>query len=483
MNRASDRAGWLGPALIAVGLVTAFRLVLLAFNRTDLFVDESQYWLWGQELDFGYYSKPPLIAWVIRLVTDLAGSDAPFWVRMPGAVLHGTTALILAAAAARLWGARASFWVALSYVTVPFTAVGSLIFSTDTVMAPCYAAAIYGWLRLAEDRRARWAVLAGAAIGLAFLAKYAAIYFLLGAGLAAALVPEARIGWRNGLVLIAAFGAVISPNVIWNLTHDLTTVSHTMDNVGWVRNESATSTLNPAGFAEFVLSQFGVFGPLLFGAFIWSLAGHWRAGGMTRALILFSLPVLLIVAGQALMEKAYANWAVATYFAGTLLAVGFLATRAPRLLPVSLILNGLLVVALPVLTVTAPAPDWKGAPLMKRYLGRADLSRQIIAAAEQAGAGAVLVGDRDILADLYYTGRDSGLAFHAPRPQGRPRHYYEQMHALPDAHGSLLFVATAAPTCFGAPLSPVAAFDTTGGAYAEWRLSAYLIPEGCDVAG
>ena len=482
MNRVFDRAGWLRPALIAVGLVTVFRLAMLAFNRTDLFVDESQYWLWGQELDFGYYSKPPLIAWVIRLVTDLAGSDAPFWVRMPGALFHGATALILAAAAARLWGARAGFWVAVSYVTVPFTAVGSLLFSTDTVMAPCYAAAIYGWLRLAEDRRAGWAALAGAAIGAAFLAKYAAVYFLLGAGLAAISLPEARVGWRNALVLVAAFAAVISPNVIWNLTHDLTTVSHTMDNVGWVRNESATSTLNPAGFAEFVLSQFAVFGPILFGAFLWSLAGHWRAGGMARALILFSLPVLMIVAGQALMEKAYANWAVATYFAGTLLAVGLLADRAPRLLPVSLILNGLLAVALPVLTVTAPAPDWKGAPLMKRYLGRADLSKAIIAAAKDSGAGAVLVGDRDILADLFYKGRDSGLTFHAPRPQGRPRHYYEQMHALPQTHGALLFVSTAAPNCAGAPLSAVATFDTAAGAYADWNLAAYLIPEGCDVA-
>ena len=43
--------------------ITLARLVLLRFNRTDLFVDESQYWLWGYELAFGYYSKPPLIAW------------------------------------------------------------------------------------------------------------------------------------------------------------------------------------------------------------------------------------------------------------------------------------------------------------------------------------------------------------------------------------------------------------------------------------
>jgi 4-amino-4-deoxy-L-arabinose transferase-like glycosyltransferase len=71
-----DPAGWLAPAFAIVAAVTALRLVLLAFNRTDLFVDESQYWLWGQDFAFGYYSKPPLIAWVIGAVTTLAGSDA-----------------------------------------------------------------------------------------------------------------------------------------------------------------------------------------------------------------------------------------------------------------------------------------------------------------------------------------------------------------------------------------------------------------------
>ena len=97
-----ERQGWFLPASALVGAVTLARLAALWFDRTDLFVDESQYWLWGQRLDFGYFSKPPLIAWVIRGVTELAGSDAAFWVRLPGAILHGVTALILAALAAYL---------------------------------------------------------------------------------------------------------------------------------------------------------------------------------------------------------------------------------------------------------------------------------------------------------------------------------------------------------------------------------------------
>ncbi len=59
-------------------------------------------------------------------------------------------------------------------------AVGSLLISTDTIMAPFFAAALYFHARLVETRALRYALLAGAMAGLAFLGKYAAVYFLLG---------------------------------------------------------------------------------------------------------------------------------------------------------------------------------------------------------------------------------------------------------------------------------------------------------------
>ena len=35
--------------------------------RAELYPDEAQYWLWSRTLDFGYFSKPPMVAWTIRL--------------------------------------------------------------------------------------------------------------------------------------------------------------------------------------------------------------------------------------------------------------------------------------------------------------------------------------------------------------------------------------------------------------------------------
>lgn len=478
MPRVNDTDGWRGPVVTIVLVVTGLRVLALALNQTDLFVDESQYWLWGQTLDFGYYSKPPLIAWVIRAVTWLAGSDAPFWVRLPAPLFHGVTALVLAAAGARLGGRVSAVWVAATYATLPFTAVGSALISTDTIMAPFFAGALYFHLRLVETRRVRFALLTGASIGIGFLAKYAAVYALGGVALAAIFWPVARIGWRNGFWLSLAFLVAIAPNVIWNLSHKLATVQHTLDNVGWVRGGADGPSVNPASLLEFLAVQLGVFGPLTFVALVAGLAqwrpakGAWLPG--------FVLLALLIVAGQALLAKAYANWAVSAYFAGTLIVVPFLLARAPRVLWWSLAVNSTLCVAVAVLTVMAPDLTFgRQTPLLARYLGRAALSDQIIAAA--AGKATVIVAaDRDILADLFYTGRRSGLTFRALPYAGRPRNYYEQTYALAlDATGNVFAVLASAPVCGGVAVTPEVTFNTAGGAFRRVTLAAYVIGADC----
>src|ERR1051325_4997905 len=53
----------------AVGLVLLGGVLNVAylFNHCpiDLTGDEAHYWEWSRHLDYGYYSKPPGIAWVI----------------------------------------------------------------------------------------------------------------------------------------------------------------------------------------------------------------------------------------------------------------------------------------------------------------------------------------------------------------------------------------------------------------------------------
>ncbi len=242
--------------------------------------------------------------------------------------------------------------------------------------------------------------------------------------------------------------------------------------MGWVREDAPFAGFNPAGLAEFFLAQFAVFGPILFATLLWA-----AATGREARLLVFALPPVALVCMQAFLDRAYANWAAAAYFGGTVLVVGVLLAR-PRLLLLSLVLNGAVALALPALTLVPEVRLGGDAPVLKRYLGREALSLQILSLARDAGNVPIVAERRDVLADLFYTGRDAGLAIYAPRPVGRPQDHYAQTYPLPATlSGPVLFVGEAAPAC--PTLGPVLPLDTAGGGYDGLALSAWLVDAEC----
>lgn len=483
--------GWLRPVLVLVLALTAVRLLALAFDRADLFLDESQYWLWGRELAFGYYSKPPLIGWVIRAVTSLAGSDAPFFVRLAAPLAHAATALILAATAAELAardGApasrRAALWVAGGYMTLPMVGVGSLLITTDTIMFPFLALAIWAWLRAARGGGAGLAVLAGLGLGLGAMAKYAAVYYVLGGALAAFVAAEGRPGWRAAGIALGVGFLCLLPNILWNWSMGWPTLHHTADNIDWVNAPERRAGLHFGALAVFLGSQFAVFGPLSFGAFLGLIAGWRMRRGWERAMIAVALPILALVSVQALLSHAFANWAAAAYLPASLVTFTWMAGN-PRFGAATVGLNALICAGLIGLVLFPGAlvmPD--GRPVMARYLGRAEVSRTIIAEAKARGLGTVVVRGRDLQADLFYTGRDAGLAFYAaPSARCRPgarcfEDQYQMTHPVPGRLPGPALYATpgAAPACGGDRLRVL---DPRPGTWQKHPVTLWRVPADC----
>src|SRR5688572_7561843 len=84
--------GYFWAALILIVSAALLRLAYLAFlSPFDLSCDEAHYWDWSRQLDWCYYSKGPLVAWLIRVSCSLFG-DTTFAVRLP-AVICGSLLL------------------------------------------------------------------------------------------------------------------------------------------------------------------------------------------------------------------------------------------------------------------------------------------------------------------------------------------------------------------------------------------------------
>lgn len=458
-------------AALFILAVTLWRIATLAFDRTELWVDEAQYWLWAQNLDWGYFSKPPLIAFWLAAVTETVGSDHQFWIRVTGSLLHAFTAGMVGLVAGRLFGGNTGPWAAVLYATAPFVAVGSWQFSTDTVMLPCFALGLWAWTHLRVDRSLAWALVLGGAAGLGMLGKYAAVYLPLLLALAALLVPSARIAWRDAFVSAITALAVLSPNLLWNLRNGGTTFRHVAED-----NAKLDRTgLDPAAALEFLGSQMAVFGPFLLAALLFVLVTYPRRGPESRALLALSLPVILLLTVQAARAGANANWAVTAYVAGTALAA---ATLGPRHLKLSLALGLVVSLALPLAYMNA---DWLKGPdgrlLARRYIGAEALSLAAAEAARAEGLTTLVAARRSAVADLFHTLRFEPFEIHAPPPEGKPANYYEQTFPLPPDAGEVLYVANDAPDC--AQAREVGSHTPESGIYRGLRFGFWRMPAAC----
>src|SRR5262245_19870936 len=205
-------------------LITLVRLAGLATSDVDLFTDEAQYWSWSRELSWGYFSKPPLIAWIIHIAEAVCGSSEAC-VRAPSPIFYFGTCVIIYLIGRKLYGSVVGFWVALLMMFGIALEFSARIISTDVPLVFFWALALWAYVNLLERVSWPWAVTLGAAICLGLLAKYAMAYFVLGMLLAAVLDHNARALLRNRIVWLALGVALIiaMPNLIWVLHHNFVT--------------------------------------------------------------------------------------------------------------------------------------------------------------------------------------------------------------------------------------------------------------------
>jgi len=394
-----------------VAAVTLVRCAILVISPLDLYPDEAQYWWWAQTPDLGYFSKPPMIAWIIWLSTAIFG-EAEWAIRIASPLLHGATALVVFAIARHLMDSRRSAVAAIAYLTLPGISYSSGLISTDVPLLFFWAVALFAFLRGCEERGWKWPILGGIALGLGLLSKYAMFYFLAGAAIAVLWAPSARryVISARGLVTLLVGAMVFTPNIVWNALHGFPTVAHTAANADWSR-----SRYSIAGLGAFALGQFGVFGPILMAGWIaalWRLTRRADRGEANLVMTAFSLPPLLLILVQAFLVRANANWAATAYVAATPLAVAELARwwKAPAIWA-SFVLNGAVLAVLWIVLVRPEFADGIGlGNAFKREEGWRVLGADVAALSRATPYNAIVADNRSIAAELLYYARPR----HAP---------------------------------------------------------------------
>src|SRR3954468_11693884 len=163
-----------GTALTILALIV-LRLVSAAY--TPLTFDEAYYWTWSKHLAGGFYDHPPMVAVVIRLGTLMAG-DTELGVRLLSILLALPMSFAVYRTAEILFGGRRVAATATILLNVTLmAAVGTMIVTPDAPLLVASAFVLFFLAKVLATGRGAWWLAVGAAVGLALLSKYTALFF------------------------------------------------------------------------------------------------------------------------------------------------------------------------------------------------------------------------------------------------------------------------------------------------------------------
>ena len=272
-----------------------------------MFGDEAQYWLWSKDLDFGYLSKPPLIAWALYFYTSLFG-DSFVSLKLFPIIFYFFTSVAIYNFCRKLDLQKSiSLICALGFLVMPAVSVSSFLISTDVILLLFWILSMSVLIEIRKEPSLKNFIVFGIMLGLSFLAKYAAIYFFI--SLAVLLFFDGHL--RNVLyanklkfiIFLITIFIVVLPNIIWNVSNGWLTLVHTSDN----------ANLNNIDFSfsrglVFLILQILMIGPILFIGTVLNIKKI-IYDYKNIFLLSYSIPIIIIVFIESVVVRANANWA------------------------------------------------------------------------------------------------------------------------------------------------------------------------------
>lgn len=285
--------------------------------------DEAQYWNWSKNLAFGYYSKPPFLAWLIAITTGFLGNGL-LGIRFGAIICHSVTAIFMYLSGKRLYDHQIGFWSAISYLLLPGVSFSAGIISTDPPLLTFWTMAFYFFLRAIERNQLGWWLAMGVAVGFGMLSKYAAIFFPISVFIYLLTTSNKRSllshpGFYLSLLLACL---ILVPNIVWNAHHHFASVHAVEENA----DLGGGNFFQVNNLLLFLVSQAALLGPILFVVLSYHLLG-WRKvkqDNHQQLLLTFVWPLLLVMLLEAFLSRAHGNWAVPIYITGVIAACALL---------------------------------------------------------------------------------------------------------------------------------------------------------------
>lgn len=327
MNRSSALSTLTVWVLLSLALLV-LRMTEFSVSGASLHVDEAQYWVWSNDMQWGYFTKPPVLVALIKASTSLFGHSL-LAVKASAMLCWILSSWVLGWLAYRMYGMRSALLAGSLLAATPISGLLGLSVTTDAPLTLFWAlcmATLWEAAHAQGKSAMLWWLACGLSLGLAILSKYSALALGLSALwlLWAAPAEQRRPILIGGTWAIAVAMLVLAPHLAWNMANHWPTAHHTMD---ITLHETGSTVAGGAGGwrrmlasgMEFFFGQILILGPA-----IWMLSTKlWRRPNVQSITqtpharwsvhtyaAAFSAPILILGIAQALNAKALINWSV-----------------------------------------------------------------------------------------------------------------------------------------------------------------------------
>lgn len=307
------------PLLLLVFILATkalLALLIILSGVIGLGPDEAQYWTWSQSLDFGYYSKPPAIAWQIWLGTWFFG-NTELGVRFIAAFnsfLLPIAVYFLSRASALT--ESSSFWAALSIGLSPLGLISSFLATTDGGLVLFWTLSCIVIAKGLTKKEAPNYFLLGFFILCGALFKWPIYFLWLLVLLTILAAPSFRSTKFFAGFALSLLGLI--PSLYWNASHEFATFRHVFTTMmGGHGKEAGVSPFFKGNLMEFLGAQAALFSPVLFGLLLLTFIPLFINRKRAPSALLFcgsSVFILLIVySALSAFQKMQGNWCIFIY--------------------------------------------------------------------------------------------------------------------------------------------------------------------------
>ena len=378
---------------LLIFIILCIRIVSLYFSPLEVQGDEAQYWYWSTYFDWGYYSKPPLVAWIIGIFTSTFGNSI-FILKIPSLLAHFLTSFVLFnLSKAFNRNTEESLWLSITYLLFFAVSLSSNIISTDPFLLLFWSSSLLFFKICLNKKSIKNIILTSIFVALGFYAKYAMIYFFL-SSIILILFTDNKKELVKSILIISFFVLIlISPHLYWVYSTNWVTFIHTGDNFNW-----NASLYNFEQLINFIVSQFFISTPIILFIFIKQFAKTKKFIQSYSFEIAFSLPILVLITAQSFISRANANWSSVAFIGVTMIAVNILYKNYKKIFLLNTALGLVVLILISVFIINPP-----NISPFNKLMGMEDAAKEIQFLDESLNSDYIVFDDRmNIAKFLYY---------------------------------------------------------------------------------